>query len=253
MSLRSGDGFGMSQSMQEINTGEHYFVVWPKIVPVDTAPFFRNVWLGGLGRKGHIEDPTVMQGQRDYAPGDPWKRINWRVAARTDELMVRIFETVLPSTVHFVLDVASFMGLSEDDNELEECLSVLASLILELGVAGINCGLSLPRGKGLPTVDLFPDDPAIETRDLLNSLAALSAPEAVGGFDDDLIESLAQTVGQLWLITFSGARLSCPGLVEKLESACFFTLCSDTWDQGYLAGRPMLSLDAIKRESRLVI
>jgi len=247
VSLRSGDGFGLSRSIQDIDTDCRIFVVWPKIIPVDTAPFFRNVWLGGAGRRGYVEDQTVLRGLRDYLPGDPWKRIDWRTAARSDELMVRNFETILPATVHFALDSASFSGISEDERELEDCISVLASLILELSAIGISCGLSLPRGDGYPSVNISSEDPAMDARDLLNSLAVFQADKATGGFDEEFINSLSLTVGQLWIVTYSGARLSCRSLVERTETSGFFALCSDTNDPGYLSGRPMLSIDRVKR------
>jgi len=247
VSLRSGDGFGLTRSMQDITTDAILFIVWPKIVPVDTAPFFRNVWQGSAGRRGHVEDPTVLHGLRDYIPGDMWKRIDWRMAARTDELMVRKFETILPSTIHFVLDIASFPDTSGDDCELEESISVIASLILELSAAGIKCGLSLPRGKGFPTVDISPEDPSTDARDLLNSLAALNAGDAVGGFDEGFIESLSRTVGQVWFVAYSGLSISCPDLVEKMEPGGFFALCYDTGDPGYLTGRPLFAIDYVKK------
>jgi len=247
VSLRSGDGFGLTRSMRDIVTDTILFVVWPKIVPVDTAPFFRNVWQGSAGRRGHVEDPTVLHGLRDYHPGDPWKRMDWRMAARADELYIRKYETILPSTIHFALDVASFHAISGDNSELEESISVLASLILELSAAGIKCGLSLPRGEGFTSVDLSPDDPTTDARDLLNSLAALNAEKAIGGFDERFIESLSHTVGQFWLVTYSGIRLSCPGLAEKLETGVFFALCYDTRTPGYLAGRPLLAIDGVKK------
>ena len=249
MSLRSGDGFGLSRSMQDVTTDEHLFVVWPKIVPVDASAFFRNVWQGNAGRRGYVEDPTVLKGIRDYLPGDTWKRIDWRMAARADELMVRQFETILPSTIHFALDVASFLNLSEGNPELEESISVLASLILELSASGIKCGLSLPGGKGFSTVDISPDDPSTEAGDLLNSLAALNADQAVGGFDEGFVESVSQTAGQLWIVAYSGTRLSCPNLAEKLETGSFFVLCQDTSDPGYLAGRPLLAVACVKKGS----
>ena len=247
VSLRSGDGFGLTRSMQEITTDALIIVVWPKIVPVDTAPFFRNVWQGSAGKRGHVEDPTVLHGLRDYLPGDLWKRIDWRMAARTDELMLKKYETVLPSTIHFVLDVASFIAISSDNSELEESISVLASIILELSAAGIKCGLSLPGGEGIPTVDISPDDPTGDARDLLNSLAALNAEKAIGGFDEGFIESLSQTVGQIWLVAYSGTRLSSPGLAERVEPGIFFALCHDTNDPGYLTGRPLLAVEDVKK------
>jgi len=248
MSLRSGDGFGLTRSVSDVNVDAHLFIVWPKIVPVDYTPFLRNVWQGGVGKSGYVEDPTVLRGLRDYLPSDPWKRIDWRMVARSDALMTRMFDTILPSTIHFVLDVTSFTGLSEDNNELEDSISVLASLVLELSATGIRCGLSLPGGLSFPPVDINPDDAAADASDILNSLAALEPDKAVGGFDEGFIESISQTVGQLWLVVFSGKRLSCRDLADKLEPCRFFVLCQDKTDPGYLAGRPALAVDSIKKE-----
>ena len=245
--LRSGDGFGLTQSNQSVSAGDHVFVVWPKLVPVITEPFFRNVWQGGTGRRGYVEDPTVLRGLRDYLPGDSWKHIDWRVAARQDDIQVRKFETILPSTVHFVLDVKSFLDLSAQNDELEQAISVLASLILELDGLGIHCGLSLPQGTGTPGVDLNPEDPSITGRDLLYALAALDAEGATGSFDEAALETLSQTVGQLWLLTYSGERLACTSLVDRLLGNGLFVLCCDTGAPGILAGCPMLATGELAR------
>jgi uncharacterized protein (DUF58 family) len=245
--LRSGDGFGLTQSNQSVAAGEHVFVVWPKLVPVVTEPFFRNVWQGGTGRRGYVEDPTVLRGLRDYLPGDSWKHIDWRVAARQDDVQVRQFETILPSTVHFVLDVVSFLGFSEQNDELESAISILASLILELDRLGVRCGLSLPQGVHTPAVDMNPEDPAVTARDLLYALAALEAEDLSGGFDEAALETRSQTVGQLWLLVYSGERLSCPSLADKLMGNGLFVLCHDTGAAGILAGCPMLATGELTR------
>lgn len=247
LTLRSGDGFGFTQSSQDFPAGDNLLVVWPRIVSVSTAPFFRNVWQGSAGRHGHVEDPTVLRGLRDYRPGDPWKRIDWRVAARQDELQVRQFETVLPSTVHFILDSQSFLGLSAENDELENAISVLASLILDLENLGISCGLSLPRGEGFSSVDLSPDDPTVTGRDLLYRLSALDAAAAVGGFDEAAIETLAHAVGQVWLLTCSGERMSCPALASRLENAGLSILCHNSDAPGLLAGRPLLTIGELSK------
>ena len=45
LSLRSGDGFGLTQIAAPASLSRPLaLVVWPKLVPVSTAPFFRNVW-----------------------------------------------------------------------------------------------------------------------------------------------------------------------------------------------------------------
>ena len=215
LTIRTGDALGLTQSALDVAT-DALFVVWPEMVPVTPEPLLRSIWRGTTGRSGHVEDPSVMRGLRAYQPGDPWKRIDWRMAARQDELSVRQFETILPASLHFVLDVASFAGLSEDDAELERAISVLASLIAEFDRRGIACGLSLPPCDAGPGVDLFASDPAVAASDLLYELAVLDARGATGAFDDARLKDVAQTESDVLLVAHSAGRASCPDLIEAL-------------------------------------
>ena len=239
LSLRSGDGFGLTQIAALSPLPRPLtLVVWPRLVPVSTAPFFRNVWQGETGRQGWVEDPTVLRGLRDYQPGDSWRRIDWRTAARQDELQTRLYETIRPSTLHFILDAASF---TEED--LEEAISLTASLILELDRQGVCCGLSLP-GAGQP-VTLSPEDTGVEAADLMLALSEFQ-PEPGAVFDQEALSALSLTVGQLWLVTHSGTRLGCPELADRLAGAGLSVLCADPLAPGPLAGRTMLPLSAVK-------
>jgi len=213
MLLRSGDGFGLTQSTGEVTgLSERVLVVWPKIVPVETGPFLRHVWSGHTGKAGWSEDPTVMKGIRAYQPGEPWKRIDWRVAARTDELMIRQFDTVTPLNILFVLDAQSL----EDP---EEGISVLASLILELEHSGVECGLALPATAERPARTFRPDDPAVSVYACLYALAEFSAEAATKRFDENAIMTCAAGGGQVWLAAGSARSISCPGLAQRLSQA----------------------------------
>ena len=244
--VRSGDGFGLTHSTQSLSAGSHLLIVWPKIVSITTIPFFRNVWQGVTGRSGYVEDPTVVQGLRDYLPGDIWKHIDWRVAARQDELQVRKYETMLPGTVHFILDVKSFLDISAENDELEEAISILASLILDLENLGIQCGLSIPGGTDFQPVNISPESVDTSGRDLLYALSALKADMAMGDFDEAAIYSISQTVGQVWMLTYSGERLTCHKLTDKLENVGFSLLCYDSCTPGSFADRPILNLSEIR-------
>lgn len=247
--LRSGDGFGFTQSSQTIAAGDNLFVVWPRIVPVAAELFFRNVWQGNTGRRGHVEDITVLRSLRDYTPGDQWKRIDWRVAARQDDLQVKLFETVLPSTVHFILDTTSFTGISAQNDELEDAISVLASLVLELDNLGVRCGISLPKSAG-PALNINPDDPSITSRDLLFYLSDLDATQTTDIYDEAGIDNLTQTVGQLWLVTYSGKRLGCSKLADRFEDKGLSVLCIDNSEPGILAKCPTLTFGDVKRGAK---
>ncbi len=211
MALRSGDGFGLTQSDGETpGLAGRMLVVWPRIVPVETWPFLRHVWTGRTGKAGWSEDPTVTRGVRSYEPGDPWKRIDWRVAARTDELMVRQFDTVTPLSVLFILDGA---GLTDP----EEGISLTASLILALERAGISCGLALPATAGRGPQLLRPEDAAVTAEGCLFALADFDVETAGPVYDEAALMSAAAESGQVWLVAEGAGSLSCPALAGKLS------------------------------------
>lgn len=94
-----------------------------------------------------------------------------RASGDRQGLQVRQYETIQPRTVHFILDGTSFPGLSPAGDELEDVLSLPASLLVELGGTGVRCGLSLPQTAGSPNADLFLDDRSLTLADLLFRLA----------------------------------------------------------------------------------
>ena len=217
--VRSGDGFGLTQSTGRIDGMRgRVMVVWPLLVPVRTAPFLRHVWTGTTGRAGWAEDPSVMRGERAYQPGDPWKRIDWRTAARTDEIMVRQFDTVTPLSLLFVLDAASFP-------DGEEAISITASVIHALGLIGICCGLALPATDERGPLVLRPGDPAVTPERCLFALAEFAAESAGGVFDERAIAASAGENGRVWIVTQGADSLSCPGLAARLTGmgACALT------------------------------
>ena len=224
--LRSGDGFGLTQATGEVGgLSGRVLVVWPKLIPVRIQPFLRLVWSGSAGRAGWTEDPTVVRGERDYVPGDPWKRIDWRIAARTDELMVRQYETIRPMSVLFVLDVASL-------EDAEDGISLVASVIRALSREGIDCGLALPvTGTHAPLV-LRPDDPEVGAESCLFALAELDAETAGARFDEPAVLSAAAGAGQVWIVTQSARRTSCASLAERLASDGARMLCAGYGDGG---------------------
>ena len=213
LTLRSGDGFGLTQTTgQAPGLSGRVLTVWPKLVPVETWPFLRHVWSGTTGKAGWQEDPTVMLGERAYLPGDPWKHIDWRTAARTDELMVRQFDRVMPLSVLFIFDAVSL-------DDVEEGLSLLASLIFALDFAGIDCGVALPATAQAPCIVLRPEDPFITRNRCLFALADFEAESAKPSFDFKAVMSAAAGTGQVWMIAGSAAKMSKPELAGALSEA----------------------------------
>lgn len=193
--LKSGDGFGLTQSeIVKENPGKNVFVVWPKIVPVRTRLLFQNVWNGNTGKKGWVEDPTILLSERPYEEGDSWKRIDWRTAARTDELYTKQYEMIRPESFMFIMDTASF-------NDKEEALSILGSILHELYLNNTGFGIVLPRTIDKECVI----KPVSEYNSLEECMYEISDHNAdavsADGFSIGEIAPFCEKAGQLYIIT----------------------------------------------------
>jgi uncharacterized protein (DUF58 family) len=98
--LRSGDGFGLFTSQRE-ERATAGVVVYPRTLSLSDLGLPAARPLGE--RKGHqhiFEDPLRIAGVRDYRPGDPIRRIDWKATARRGGLQSRVYE---PSTTRHVI------------------------------------------------------------------------------------------------------------------------------------------------------
>jgi len=97
--------------------------------------------------RGASVDPD---GVREYAPGDPLRRIHWRQTARTGKLAVIEFEE--PQTINLViaLDLQQGTDVGERlDTTLEKAVSLAASLAQHAIQNGASVRLVLPEDGGL--------------------------------------------------------------------------------------------------------
>ena len=81
--------------------------------------------------------PTGLAGydHREYVPGDPIKRISWKLSSKQDKLMVRLDEKIKGSGRIFLLDCPvteeNDIALTVRDNVIEGALALLNSLLSE--------------------------------------------------------------------------------------------------------------------------
>lgn len=239
--LRSGDGFGLTQSSGEVSgLAGRMLVVWPQLVPVATWPFLRHVWTGATGKAGWSEDPTVMRGERAYQPGDPWKRIDWRTAARTDELMVRQYDTITPLSVLFILDAASL-------EDAEEGISLLASVIHALSAQGIDCGLALPATASRAPLLLRAEDPSVTEAGCMYALTEFEAESATSFFDEKNIMTAAVSTGQVWIVAQGAKSMRCARLAGRIAETGVRLLSAKREDGGAAVSKEY-TFDEIRRK-----
>ena len=99
--LQSGDGFGLFTSHRE-EPGTVGVVVYPRTLSLPDLGLPASHPLGELkGRQRTIEDPLRIAGLRDYRPGDPIRRIDWKATARRGELQSRVYEP--SATQHLIV------------------------------------------------------------------------------------------------------------------------------------------------------
>lgn len=128
--LRSGDIFGLFEREATVAQPAH-IVVYPRTVPLPALglPAARPF---GERRGGQriYEDPLLIAGARDYIPGDPLKRIDWKASARSGRLQSRQYEPSHTQSIVIALNVStmehSWQG--QDPVALERSVVVAASV-----------------------------------------------------------------------------------------------------------------------------
>ena len=116
---------------------------------------------------------------RPYQPGDDLRRLDWRLAARSDRYYLRESEVDTSLTVHLLLDASASMN-HRDDNGLRKLdyarllLAALAYLAVQQGDA---VGLTILSPAGLAHLP-----PRTDARQLPRLYHALETTEAVGQF-----------------------------------------------------------------------
>ncbi len=131
-----------------------------------------------LGRS--VGTSVAFEDYKEYAPGDPLRDLDWRVAARTDRLVVRRHraESLLPTWI--VLDASGDMSTgvtSLQGSKLGYAIRLAATLAWYLELQGEPVGLYVMGGRGTPWAVL---PPRRGRRHLGRVLAALASVEPSG-------------------------------------------------------------------------
>ncbi|MHC4781330.1 MAG: DUF58 domain-containing protein, partial [Planctomycetota bacterium] len=68
----------------------------------------------GLHRSPHFGSSVEFAEYRSYVPGDPIRRIDWAVYARTDRYVIRQFHDEVSVNSHVILDISESMRYQQD-------------------------------------------------------------------------------------------------------------------------------------------
>ena len=151
--LHSADILGIFP--RHLNTAEMTpFIAYPRVFALDDLGFPADRPLGdSKGRNRIFEDPLRIAGLRDYEPGDPLRRIDWKATARHGELQSRVYEPSAVQHLYVLLNIDtlehSWEGYLKDD--LERTVSMAASLAV--WATGRRYAVGLLANGSLPNSD----------------------------------------------------------------------------------------------------
>ena len=141
--LRSGDLFGFFKTERDYDQ-QDAIVVYPRTYTLpelglaSARPFGDN-----RGGERIYEDPLRVIGVRDYMPGDPERRVDWKATARLGRLQSRLYEPSHEQTVVVALNITTMAHTWEgfDPLLLERGVSVAASIARALHEQGSSVGV----------------------------------------------------------------------------------------------------------------
>ena len=141
--LKSGDLFGIYRRERTDET-EHTLWVYPEVIALERLGVPRMRPQGEQrGGQRLFEDPTRLQTIRDYRPGDPLKRVDWKATARRQELQSRVYDPSSDLIAMVALNVSTlphaWQGFFGDI--FERAVSVAASLANDFADDRVPVGL----------------------------------------------------------------------------------------------------------------
>ena len=141
--VKSGDLFDVYRR-ERTDDAEHTLWVYPEVIPLERLSLPRLRPQGDQrGGERLFEDPTRLQTIRDYRPGDPLKKVDWKATARRQALQSRVYDPSSDLIAMVALNVSTlphaWQGFFGDI--FERAVSVAASLANDYSNERVPVGL----------------------------------------------------------------------------------------------------------------
>jgi uncharacterized protein (DUF58 family) len=147
--ITTGDPFGFFRHSKTYGK-QQSVLVYPRATELPNF-YVPPAHLPGEGRfrkRTHYVTPNAS-GVRPYEPGDSFNRIHWRTTARTNSLMVKLFELDPASDIWVILDLDKGVHWGSGDDSTEEfSIRVAASIARYFLLANRSVGF-ISYGKRL--------------------------------------------------------------------------------------------------------
>jgi len=149
VSLTCGDLFPSRDQLRHYPPEGKGILVYPRPARISDIPMDCRKWIGDLTvRRWIVPDPFLARGVRDYLPGDPMNRINWKTSARQNALQVHTMDASVDPRLLILLNINGtydryppVMNLDAAERGISTAAAI-ASFVLSKGMEagiGINC------------------------------------------------------------------------------------------------------------------
>jgi uncharacterized protein (DUF58 family) len=142
-------------------------------------------FMAGQHRSPHLGSSVEFAQHREYVPGDELKRVDWRVFARSDRLVVKQYVEETNLVCHLLVDASESMAYSSlawtKFDYARWCAAAIAHLVLEQrDTAGLVIFDEQHRAK------VPPGNGALQRKNILETLekASPSGPTRIGNVLD---------------------------------------------------------------------
>ncbi|HEY4684660.1 MAG TPA: DUF58 domain-containing protein [Dehalococcoidia bacterium] len=127
--ITTGDPFGFFRYTNTYGK-PHSVLIYPRAteLPNFYVPPANLPGEGRFRKRTHYVTPNAS-GIREYEPGDSFNRIHWPTTARTNQLMVKLFELDPASDIWIILDLDKSVHVGEGEEGTEEYAVRLAASI----------------------------------------------------------------------------------------------------------------------------
>lgn len=168
--IKSADLLGAFPRSIE-DEGKEHIIVFPAVLPLEDLGLPSDRPFGERhGGDRVFEDPLRIAGMREYRPGDPLKRIDWKATARSGELRSRVYEPSATQQLYLLVNVDTMEHSWEGylKEELERIVTVTASLAA--WAAGARYAVGLLANGAFPDADRPIRLPPSRSRDQLTRI-----------------------------------------------------------------------------------
>ncbi|NGZ75909.1 DUF58 domain-containing protein [Saccharibacillus alkalitolerans] len=218
--MTSGDLLGFVMRSNSVHV-ESPLVVYPRLLQEMKMPSDWRSWQGEFSvRRWILEDPFLIEGSREYAPGDPMNRIHWKSSARTGTLQAYRQGHSADPQVMIVLDIGRVvLGLQEGsgEEEAEHAISVAATGAEGLIRQGIPVGL-IHNAHTLSAERIAPAGGAAQRGAIMEALAGIRL-KSRQSLEECLLQESRRTESPRDYVVISAAGSAGIGqAVDRLES-----------------------------------